>query len=94
MVQLLCHLQDLQVDDCFAIKEIIEDGIIVQSKALPRLKNMELCNLPRLFSVCEHALFEWPSLEILKIKTCPELRDLPFSVENAPKLKVIECTIN
>ncbi|KAM4105833.1 hypothetical protein ACB094_04G023100 [Castanea mollissima] len=94
MVQLLCHLQDLQVEDCSAIKEIVEDGIIVQSEALPRLKNMELCNLPRLFSVCEDASFEWPSLEIMKIKTCPELTDLPFSVENAPKLKVIECTIN
>ncbi|XP_030940072.1 uncharacterized protein LOC115964998 [Quercus lobata] len=94
MVQLLCHLQDLLVEDCSTIKEIIEDGIIVQSEALPRLKKMELCNLPRLFSVCEDASFEWPSLEIMKIKTCPELRDLSFSVENAPKLKVIECTIN
>uniref|UniRef100_A0A7N2N9W3 Uncharacterized protein n=1 Tax=Quercus lobata TaxID=97700 RepID=A0A7N2N9W3_QUELO len=58
MVQLLCHLQDLQVEDCSANKEIIEDGIIVQSEALPRLKHMELCNLPRLFSVCEDASFE------------------------------------
>uniref|UniRef100_A0A2N9ERP6 Reverse transcriptase domain-containing protein n=1 Tax=Fagus sylvatica TaxID=28930 RepID=A0A2N9ERP6_FAGSY len=94
MVQLLCHLQDLQVEDCSEIKEIIKDGSIVQSEALPKLKNMELHNLPRLFSICEDSLLEWPSLEIMKIKTCSELKDLPFSVENAPKLRVIECTMN
>ncbi|GMY32674.1 disease resistance protein UNI-like [Fagus crenata] len=94
MVQLLCHLQDLQVEDCSEIKEIIKDGSIVQSEALPKLKNMELHNLPRLFSICEDSSLEWPSLEIMKIKTCSELKDLPFSVENAPKLRVIECTIN
>ena len=94
MVQLLCHLQDLQVEDCSEIKEIIKDGSIVQSEALPKLKNMELHNLPRLFSICEDSSLEWPSLEIMKIKTCSELKHLPFSVENAPKLRVIECTIN
>lgn len=30
----------------------------------------------------------------MKIKTCSELKDLPFSVENAPRLRVIECTTN
>ena len=94
MIQLLCHLQDLQVEDCFEIKKIIEEGSIVQYESLPRLKNIELHNLPRLFSVCEYNSFEWPSLEIMKIKTCLELKDLPFSVENAPRLRVIECTKN
>ncbi|KAK7821277.1 disease resistance protein [Quercus suber] len=94
MIQLLCHLQDLQVEDCFEIKNIIEKGSIVQYDSLPRLKNMELRNLPKLFSVCEYNSFEWPSLEITKIKTCLELKDLPFSVENAPRLRVIECTTN
>ena len=87
-------MQDLQVDDCFEIKKIIEEGSIVQYESLPRLKNIELHNLPRLFSVCEYNLFEWPSLEIMKIKTCLELKDLPFNVENAPRLRVIECTTN
>lgn len=94
MIQLLCHLQDLQVEECFEINKIIEDGGIVQSESLPRLKNMELYNLPKLLSVCEDNSFEWPSLEIVKIKTCSELKDLPFSVENAPRLRVIKCTTN
>uniref|UniRef100_A0A7N2RFH2 NB-ARC domain-containing protein n=2 Tax=Quercus lobata TaxID=97700 RepID=A0A7N2RFH2_QUELO len=94
LVQMLCNLKDLQVEDCSEIEEIIEGGSIVEIRALPRLKNVVLCRLPRLFSICEGVSFEWPSLETMKIQTCPDLKHLPFSVENAIHLRVIECTEN
>ena len=94
LVRLLCNLKDLQVEDCSEIEEIIEGGSIVEIRALPKLKNVVLCKLPRLFRICEDASFEWLSLETMKIQTCPDLKHLPFSMENATSLRVIECTEN
>ncbi|XP_030948988.1 probable disease resistance protein At4g27220 [Quercus lobata] len=94
LVQLLCNLKDLQVKDCSKIEEIIEGGSIVEIGALPKLKNVVLCKLPRLFRICEDVSFEWLSLETMKIQNCPDLKHLPFSMENATRLRVIECTEN
>lgn len=91
MVQLLCNLKELQVEDCSEIEEIIEGGSLVEIRALPKLKNVVLCKLPRLLHICEDASFEWLSLETMKIQTCPKLKHLPF-VEKATSLRVIECT--
>ncbi|XP_030949001.1 probable disease resistance protein At4g27220 [Quercus lobata] len=94
LVQMLCNLKDLQVEDCSDIEEIIEGGSIVEIRALPKLKNVVLCKLPGLLRICEGASLEWRSLETMKIQTCPVLTHLPFSVENAIHLRVIECTEN
>lgn len=59
---MLCNLKDLQVEDCSEIEEITEGGSIVEIRALPKLKNVVLCRLPRLFSICEGVSFEWRSL--------------------------------
>ena len=92
MIQRLCNLQNLKVEDCSELKKLIEVGSIVQIGAFSKLKNMELVNLPELFRVCEDNSFEWLSFEIMKIMTCPKLKELPFSKENAPSLRMIECT--
>ena len=92
MIQPLGNLQDLKVEDCSELKKLIEVGSIVQIGAFSKLKNMELVNLPELFRLCEDNLFEWLSFEIVKIMTCPKLKELPFSKENAPSLRMIECT--
>ncbi|GMY32313.1 probable disease resistance protein At4g27220 [Fagus crenata] len=94
MVQLLRNLQDLEVEDCSKIEEIIEGGSIIEIGAFPKLKKVVLCDLPRLFHICEDASLEWPSLETMMIKTCPKLKLLPFRVGNATSLRVIECTEN
>ena len=92
MIQPLCNLQDLKVEDCSELKTLIEVGSIVQTGAFSKLKNMELVNLPELFRVCEDNSFEWLSFEIMKLMTCPKLKELPFGKENALSLRKIECT--
>ena len=94
IIQLLGNLQELQVEYCSGIVKIIEVGPIVETRALPKLKNVVLCNLPKLLHICEDSSLEWLSLETMKIQTCPELKHLPFSAENATSLRVIECTEN
>lgn len=92
MIQSLCNLQDLKIEDCSELQEVIEVGSLVQTGAFSKLKNMELVNLPELFRLCEDNSLEWLSFEIMKIMTCPQLKELPFSKENAPSLRMIECT--
>ena len=95
MIQPLCNLQHLKVEDCSELKEVTEVGSGVQTGAFSKLKNMELVNLPelfRIFRLCEDNSFKWRSFEIMKIMTCPKLKELPFSKENAPNLRMTECT--
>ncbi|XVF65764.1 hypothetical protein PTKIN_Ptkin09bG0276300 [Pterospermum kingtungense] len=93
MVQQLSELQNLQVEDCAKIEKIIGTNVgstVDESLVLPRLKNFQLCGLTSLSRICD-ASVQWPSLEILEIKTGGALRGLPCMVENAPKLRKIQC---
>lgn len=91
MVLRLSQLQKLHVEDCRIMKEIIEDGNIVESRAFPKLKNLLLQDLPELCSI-SHVSLQWPSLETIFIKACVKMKNLPHTIENASKLKVIHCT--
>ncbi|KAL5568113.1 hypothetical protein UlMin_024688 [Ulmus minor] len=75
MSQSLQQLEDVWVDDCPAMKEIIEidqaNSSIVNVK-LPKLKTLSLQNLPQLTSFYVHnANLECPSLEYLHLENCP-----------------------
>ncbi|XVF29561.1 hypothetical protein REPUB_Repub15cG0131900 [Reevesia pubescens] len=91
MVIRLSQLQKLQVEDCCIMKEIIEDGIIVESSAFPKLKDLQLHDLPELFSISQVSL-QWPSLETIMIKTCMRIKNVPDTIKNASKLRIIQCT--
>ncbi|WRX22080.1 NB-ARC - like 10 [Theobroma cacao] len=91
MIIRLSQLQKLQVEDCGIMKEIIEDGITVESHAFPKLKNLQLRDLPELCSIC-HVSLRWPSLETILIKTCMKIRNLPHTMQSASKLRIIQCT--
>ncbi|OMP06411.1 Disease resistance protein [Corchorus olitorius] len=90
MIIRLSQLQRLQVEDCCKIKEIAEDGNIVESHAFPKLKNLQLRDLPELCSI-SHDSSQWPSLETILIKTCMKMRNLPHEMKNASKLRIIQC---
>ncbi|KAI5311773.1 PREDICTED: disease resistance [Prunus dulcis] len=91
MVQLLSQLQHLEVEDCQEMKVIIETGSNVL-RAFPKLKTIKLSNLPKLATIWQGALMEWPSLRTIEIRGCAMLKDLPSTMEKAAKLKVIRCT--
>ncbi|XP_044498227.1 disease resistance protein At4g27190-like isoform X2 [Mangifera indica] len=92
MVLGLNQLQQIQIEDCQAIEEIIGDGSVVASGALPKLKELELVNLPLLFNICNDATLTWKSLEMLKIDACVELKNFPSTFQRAEKLRSIYCT--
>ncbi|XP_044499402.1 disease resistance protein At4g27190-like [Mangifera indica] len=92
MVLGLKLLQQIQIEDCQVIKEIIEDGSVADSGAFPNLKELELINLPLLSNICNVATSTWNSLEMLKIDACVELKNFPSTFQKAEKLKCIYWT--
>ncbi|KAF2293959.1 hypothetical protein GH714_005947 [Hevea brasiliensis] len=79
LIQQLCKLQHLEVEDCEEIEEIIieTENNGLESRALPSLKKLILLNLPRLRSVWIDDSLEWPSLERTVIAMCPLLERYP-----------------
>lgn len=91
MIIRLSQLEKLEVKDCCLLKEIIEDGSTVEPHSFPKLKYLQLHDLPELCSI-SHISLNWPSLETVLIKPCMKLRNLPHTIKNASKLKTIHCT--
>ncbi|GAY44721.1 hypothetical protein CUMW_084020 [Citrus unshiu] len=89
MVVQLNKLQNLQVEDCQMIEEIVEDGAVLDTGVFPKLKTLELTDLPKLSTICNSPSLVWPSLETIMIKTCEELKSFPSTFKNTAKLKVI-----
>ncbi|KAJ9174775.1 hypothetical protein P3X46_013381 [Hevea brasiliensis] len=79
LIQQLCKLQHLEVEDCEGIEEIIieAENNGLESRALPSLKKLILLNLPRLRSIWIDDSLEWPSLERTVIAMCPLLERYP-----------------
>ncbi|KAL5573001.1 hypothetical protein UlMin_022598 [Ulmus minor] len=75
MCQSLQQLEDIWVEDCSAMKEIIENDQANSSTInveLPKLKTLSLQNLPQLTRFFIHnANLQCPSLEYLHVVNCP-----------------------
>ncbi|XP_077244425.1 disease resistance protein At4g27190-like [Tasmannia lanceolata] len=69
--------------------EIVATCSVVDSNAFPKLRILQLSELPELRYICQEA-FSWPSLEIVRVSNCPNLRRLPFSTGNAKKIQEIK----
>eukprot|EP00268_Persea_americana_P058110 TRINITY_DN7000_c0_g2_i4.p1 TRINITY_DN7000_c0_g2~~TRINITY_DN7000_c0_g2_i4.p1 ORF type:complete len:395 (+),score=55.61 TRINITY_DN7000_c0_g2_i4:124-1185(+) len=89
----LSNLRDLQVVSCSALEEVIyEEAIGVKSDCvLPKLRILELKSLPALVGILKGHLLNCSSLEEIRAVKCPNLKRLPISISNAPKLKKIHC---
>ncbi|PIN24641.1 Apoptotic ATPase [Handroanthus impetiginosus] len=72
------NLEKIQIVKCDELEEIIEvqegEGQVV---SLPKLKEMSLCNLPRLKSICNTTM-SCDSIEIIELIECRELKKLPL----------------
>lgn len=87
MIQFLSKLEQLVVEDCPAMEEIIHEGQIIDSDCimLPSLKKLTLRYLPGLVNIWTSA---WPSLEHISFYDCPKLKNL--GVDSKLKDTIIE----
>ncbi|XP_028059930.1 probable disease resistance protein At5g47260 [Camellia sinensis] len=92
LVQQLSGIQQLEVEDCCEIEEIIMEfeNTGTDPFVLPNLEKITLHNMPKLRSICANESLEWHSLKQLEIHGCPNLSRLPFNRENALNLRSIK----
>ncbi|KAK1257280.1 Disease resistance protein RPS5 [Acorus gramineus] len=62
---------------------------IPKELSFPKLQSIELDDLPKLESICEHPLL-FPSLKVLSVRKCNHLKKLPLEINSAPDLKKIK----
>lgn len=86
LFQMIQGLQQLEVEDCFEIEEIVMGSDFL----LPSLEKMTLNNLPKLRSICANESMEWRSLKELEIHGCSSLSRLPLGKDNASNLRSIK----
>ncbi|GJS45877.1 disease resistance protein SUMM2 [Tanacetum coccineum] len=78
----LIQLQRLQIESCALIKDIVsfENGEDTNTVVFPQLHTLRLNHLPELRSCYQdHKALDWPSLKILTIANCPNLKTFPAS---------------
>ncbi|XP_058075697.1 disease resistance protein RPS2-like [Magnolia sinica] len=76
-------LETINIFACDELEEVIPDDE-VRDTGLMQLKRISLNALPKLTSICSHAL-HFPSLEEIEVRGCPKLK-------NAPSLSVAHTT--
>jgi disease resistance protein RPS2 len=92
MIEQLSVLQNLKVEKCSEIEEIImeSENNDLTSDVLPNLKTLVLLELRKVRSIWISDSIKWSSLEKIEISMCQELKRLPFNNENAINLGCIK----
>uniref|UniRef100_F6HIQ1 Disease resistance protein At4g27190-like leucine-rich repeats domain-containing protein n=1 Tax=Vitis vinifera TaxID=29760 RepID=F6HIQ1_VITVI len=100
MVQILHNLEELEVDMCDSMNEVIQveivgnDGheLIDNEIEFTRLKSLTLHHLPNLKSFCSSTryVFKFPSLERMKVRECRGMEFFYKGVLDAPRLKSVQ----
>jgi disease resistance protein RPS2 len=92
MIAQLSGLQNLKVEECFEIEEIImeSENSGLEPDVLPNLKTLVLLDLPKVRSIWISDSIKWSSLKKIEISMCQLLTRLPFNKENAINLECIE----
>ncbi|KAL4586168.1 hypothetical protein LXL04_010800 [Taraxacum kok-saghyz] len=97
MVGSLLNLQELQITYCWSLDVIVKQAEDSKTSAtevvFPSLKTIKLHNLPNLkgFHLGKEA-FQWPALDTLAIKYCPEITVFTSGQSTTPELKLIDTT--
>jgi disease resistance protein RPS2 len=92
IIEQLSKLQNLKVEECSEIEEIIMESRNSDLKpdTLQNLKTLVLLDLQKVRSIWISDSIKWSSLEKIEISMCQELTRLPFNNENAINLNCIE----
>nr|XP_011461658.1 PREDICTED: probable disease resistance protein At4g27220 isoform X2 [Fragaria vesca subsp. vesca] len=72
VAQCLVQLEDLLVEDCPLLERVME-AVNKEKTVLPKLKNLVLKNLPRLYGAVAAVDIQCRSLEHLMVEDCPKL---------------------
>ncbi|KAK2973975.1 hypothetical protein RJ640_013536 [Escallonia rubra] len=95
IIEQLTEIQHLEIEKCHQVEEIIiMEYTGLGLRVLPRLVELILVDMLKLRSICSDDSLECPSLERLQVRGCPKLDKLPFSQQNAMKLRSIETEEN
>ncbi|XP_023742243.1 disease resistance protein At4g27190 isoform X2 [Lactuca sativa] len=97
MVGSLLQLQELQIRDCegmdVIVKQVEDSETRLTEVVFPFLKSITLHELPNLRGFfLGNGDFLWPSLDTMRIKSCPEIVVFTNGQSNTPELKVIDTT--
>ncbi|KAK1578137.1 hypothetical protein Q3G72_027839 [Acer saccharum] len=89
MIDFVSKLEELVVEDCPAIEEIVLEGDIIGSDCilLPSLKKLTLHDLPELVDIWKSA---WPELEHISFYNCPKLKKIGWNSELKRTIREIE----
>ncbi|XP_030948976.1 disease resistance protein At4g27190-like [Quercus lobata] len=89
MLQFFSKLEELRVEHCPGITEIIFQDQVVDSGSgtLPRLKTLKLHYLPELVTIMQGT---WPPLENISFYNCPMLKKLVIDSNTSHSIKEIK----
>ncbi|XP_023758718.1 uncharacterized protein LOC111907150 [Lactuca sativa] len=97
MIGSLLQLQELIISECKSmdviVKQVEDSETRPTEVVFPCLKTITLHELPNLKGFClGKEAFQWPSLDTLKIKDCPEIIVFTNGQSTTPELKLIDTT--
>ncbi|KAL7611905.1 hypothetical protein Lser_V15G04802 [Lactuca serriola] len=98
MVGSLFQLQELKISDCKSMDVIVKQVEDSETRpttevVFPCLKSITLHNLPNLKGFClGKVAFEWPLLDTLEIKECPQITVFTNGQSTTLELKLIDTT--
>ncbi|KAL7611590.1 hypothetical protein Lser_V15G05476 [Lactuca serriola] len=99
MVGSLLQLQELKISYCQSMDVIVKQVEDSETRptttevVFPCLKSITLHNLPNLKGFClGKVAFEWPLLDTLEIKDCPQITVFTNGQSTTPELKLIDTT--
>ncbi|KAK2968018.1 hypothetical protein RJ640_001712 [Escallonia rubra] len=92
VIQQLYEIRHLEIRECCGTEDIISgpSSAGLDPGVLPKLRKLVLHDMPNLERICPDKSLEWPSLEKLVIRGCPNVNEVPFTKSNAMKLISIE----
>ncbi|TXG69582.1 hypothetical protein EZV62_004517 [Acer yangbiense] len=89
----LMQLKEMEIEDCNMMTEVVtgDEAGIEDEINFKNLKSLKLIYLSRLTRFCSgNYNFNFPSLEILKVASCPKMRIFSSIAANTPMLGEIE----
>ncbi|WCJ41258.1 Disease resistance protein At4g27190 [Euphorbia peplus] len=94
IIQRMTSLEHLRVENCLETT-VITEGCEQQennpSTTLPRLKSLELINLPKIDNICHNLTLKWNALQAIEVYKCPKLQSFSLILKNADSLRLIKC---
>ena len=91
----LVQLKKMSVSECERITEVVvgEGGEASEVITFTQLIYLKLDSLPNLASFCcESYSFNFPSLEEVIVRQCPEMKTFSYGALGTPKLKKVQAT--